>query len=83
MMDLIQKMILTYLRNYMSDHIQRWNSMDHDTFVKNLRWYRQFTEITDHEHLEHLTYINNRLSAYNLRFVEGCCGRNELQHIQK
>jgi hypothetical protein len=66
-----------------TDHITRWNSMDHDTFVKNLRWYRKFNETSQLEHDINLEYINNRLNPYNLRFVEGCCGRNELQHIQK
>jgi hypothetical protein len=81
MMDLIQKMILTITTNYMSDHIERWSSMDHDTFVKSLRWYRKFKEITDIEHNENLNYVNNRLQPYNLKFIGGCCGRYEIQSL--
>lgn len=61
-----------------TDHINRWNLLSDDEFLKNIVLYRRFKHMPPIEHSINIDYIIKRCANIGYEFSVGCCGRNYL-----
>jgi len=61
-----------------TDHINRWNVLPDDEFLKHAAIYRRFKNMNSLEHSINLDYIVKRCDRLGYDFAPACCGKYQL-----
>ena len=65
----------------MTEHIQRFATLNDNAFIKQVKLYRKFNNVTDIDHGKNLEYINARLQKHGLILTIGCCKKYYLKQL--
>lgn len=65
----------------MTEHIQRFATLNDNDFIKQVKYYRKFNNVSDIDHVKNLEYINARLQKHGLVLSSGCCKKYYLQQL--
>ena len=73
-------------------HIERYEEMDDQTFLKHAGYYRRFRSTDKLDHQQNIEYLENRLDKLGYVLQQGCCNnysivkkekQNEIQQRQE